>query len=183
MKAMIFALTAALALSASGYAQEAPKPTITKEFSGWRLRCFDREGTTLCLIDETLVNKKTGEKVLSVSLQYVAAKKSALMEIGVPFGIAIENGAVLNTDTYKTETLRYRLCNQQGCYLVLPFDAAAVAKFGKATKAGVEVVFFGAKDNKTTTLSFPMDGFTAAYQAMVDASSGKAPAATPEAPK
>lgn len=177
--ALLATLAAAPAQDAAAQQQQQPKPSVSKDIEGWTLRCFDNKDVQRCKITEVLVNKKTGRQVLGVSLQYFPDQKRSLVEIGVPLGMALENGASVVTDTYKTGTLRYTICYPQGCYVATAVDEGAVEQLGRATKASVDVVQYGS--GKKLSIPFPMDGFSAAYRAMVENSHG-APAAAPAAP-
>jgi invasion protein IalB len=175
------AAVAVLSLSAVGFAQEAqqqqqPKPTLTKEIGSWTVQCFEQGGASRCKMVEILVNKKTGVRVLGISLQYIAEQKRSVVEIGVPLGTMLQSGAVLKADTYKSDTLHYSICDQQGCYVMLVADDKLAAAIGKATNASMEWVGFG--DGKKVTLAFPLDGFSAAYQEMVSSSSAAKSAAS-----
>jgi invasion protein IalB len=174
------AALAALSLSGTSFAQEAqaPKPTLTKEVGSWTVQCFEQNGASRCKMVEILVNKKSGMRVLGISLQYIAERKRSLMEVGVPLGITLQNGAVLKTDTFTSGTLRYSICDQQGCYVMMGVDDTLASTLSRSTKANMEWVNYG--DGKKVSLAFPLDGFAAAYQEMVSASSAAKAAAPAE---
>lgn len=165
---MLFAGVAAAQDAAA--APDQPKQTLNKEVGNWTVKCFEKDGVTRCNMIEVLVNKKTGLRVLAVSVQYEPAQKRSVIELGVPLHVALQKGAVINTDTYTSGTLKYKICDQQGCYLVLPADDSVIASLGKATKASVEIVDF--VSGKKVALKIPLDGFSSAYQTVVEASRG-----------
>jgi invasion protein IalB len=171
------AALAALSLSGTSFAQEAqaPKPTLTKEFGSWTVQCFEQNSASRCKMVEILINKKTGMRVLGISFQYIAEQKRSLVEIGVPLGITLQNGAMLKTDTFSSGTLRYSICDQQGCYVMMAADEKLASTISRSTKANVEWVSYG--DGKKVSLAFPLDGFAAAYQEMISSSSAAKSAA------
>lgn len=182
MKTMVSRLgvlmVAVTALCAGAFAQEAaPKPTLTKQFGGWALRCYDQKGNSLCQIEEAFVDPE-GRPVLQISMFYDPSEKIAVMRIVTPLGMALENGVVLDTDTFKSPALPFRICSQQGCVVTMKADAGVVDKLIKSTKGSVKVVRFRGKEK---AFSFQFDGFGAAYQAMVSNSSVKPEAAAPAA--
>ncbi|HEY0281101.1 MAG TPA: invasion associated locus B family protein, partial [Rhizomicrobium sp.] len=133
-----------------------------------------------CEMIELLVNKKSGRRVLGVLIVYNPTENQNLMQVAMPLGVMVQNGAVLSSDTYTSPVLRYRLCDMQGCYAVAPLDDAAVKALGRATKAFMKIV---SADGKKFDLSFSLNGFTAAHSALVDMtrrSASSAPAAAAE---
>lgn len=149
---------------------EQPKQTLNKEVGNWTVKCFEKSGVTRCNMIEVLVNKKTGERVLAVSVQYAPTQKRSVIEVSVPLHVALQKGAVINADTYTSGTLKYKICDQMGCYIVLPADDSVIASLGKATQASIEIVDF--VSGKKVPLKIPLDGFSSAYQAVVEASHG-----------
>ena len=86
------------------------------------------------------------------------------MQIAMPLGVLVQNGAVLSTDTYTSPVLHYRLCDLQGCYAVTALDAAAFKAFGRATKAEMQII---SVEGKRFNIGFSLNGFTAAHDALL----------------
>jgi len=130
-----------------------------------------------CEMIELLVNKKSGRRVLGVLIIYNQAQNQNLVQIAMPLGVMLQNGAVLSSDTYTSAVLRFRLCDVQGCYTLAPLDDNAVKALGRATKAEMKIV---SADGKKVNLSFSLNGFTAAHNALVEMTRQK-PAGAPAA--
>jgi invasion protein IalB len=187
MKALpILAALAFTAIAAGANAQEAPakpqapQPTFNKEIDGWDIKCFKVADASQCSMVETLVNKKSGQRVLAIRVIYVPAEKRSFVKISVPLNVALENGALLVADTYTSPALPFDTCDQYGCHTVLlPADADLVRKLGSAAKSKMEIVDFDS--GKKVPISFPLNGFSNAYQAMVDGSAHGGSSASAEA--
>ena len=155
------------------------QPSDTKEFGDWSVRCYPASSGMPCEMIELLVNKKSNRRVLGVLIVYNPAQNRNVVQVSMPLGVLIPNGAVLGSDTYTSEVMHYRLCDMQGCYAIAALDSGAIKALGQATKAEMRVV---AADGKKVNLSFSVKGFTAAYNALVDMTRQKstpAPAAEP----
>jgi invasion protein IalB len=155
-------------------ANKPAQPSETKEFGDWSVRCYPATSATPCEMIELLVNKKSGRRVLGVLLVYNQARNQNLLQIAVPLGVMLQNGAVLGSDTYTSGVMHFRLCDMQGCYVVAPLDNDAVKAIGQATKAEVRIV---STEGKNFNITFSLNGFTAAYNALLDLTRQKSPAA------
>jgi invasion protein IalB len=169
--ACLFAGLTAISLAAPAPAQnQAPaankpmEPSETKNFGDWTVRCYPPAAKVRCEMIELLVNKKTGRRVLGVLIVYDKEKDQHVMQIAMPLGVLVQNGAVLSTDTYTSPVLHYRLCDLQGCYAVTALDAAAFKAFGRATKAEMQII---SVEGKRFNIGFSLNGFTAAHDALL----------------
>ena len=167
----------AFAQDAAPQAQKPLQPSDVKEFKDWTVRCYPVASASPCEMIELRVAKKTGQRILGVLIAYVPARDAHIMQISVPLGIAIQNGLVINADTYKSPVLKYRRCDQMGCYVEAAIGSDVIGQIGKATKAQAEIVTV---DGRKFNLAFSLDGFTEAHNALVELT--KAKAKTPAAP-
>lgn len=172
--AMVFAAGVASAQEAQ---RPAPTPTLNKQVGDWTVQCFSEAGMTNCRMNEMLVNKKTGMRVLSITVLYLPDQKRALIEALVPLNVALQNGVSVNTDTFKSGTLQYNICVSQGCQTLFPATDDIVKSLGSATKGTVQVVDFNS--GKKVSIAFPLNGFSEAYQTIVSSSHGGAAPAAP----
>jgi invasion protein IalB len=180
LAALSFLTGAALAqesASAPAAANKPVQPSETKNFGDWTVRCYPAASAMPCEMIELLVNKKSGRRVLGVLIIYNQAQNQNLVQIAMPLGVMLQNGAVLSSDTYTSAVLRFRLCDVQGCYTLAPLDDNAVKALGRATKAEMKIV---SADGKKVNLSFSLNGFTAAHNALVEMTRQK-PAGAPAA--
>jgi invasion protein IalB len=180
-------LTGAAAAQSSAPAPAAAnkpvQPSETKNFGDWTVRCYPVSSPTPCEMIELLVNKKSGRRVLGVLIVFNPVQNQNIVQIAMPLGVSVQNGAVLSSDTYTSGVLRYRLCDIQGCYAFAPLNDDAIKALKRATKAEMKIV---SADGKKFNLGFSLNGFTAAYNALMDMtrqkSAGAAPAATATEP-
>lgn len=174
----------AAAGGAAGGAAAPVTPSETKPFGDWTVRCFPVKTPSPCDMFELLANKKTGQRVMSVSIAYLPGTDRHVIQIAVPLGVMIQKGLVLSSDTFTAPVFHYRRCDRGGCYVEMVFDNQAVDALKGSTSAKIEVVALG---GKTFDIPFSLNGFGDAHGAMVDLARKKtgssAPSdATPPAP-
>ena len=146
-------------------ANKAPQPTDTKEIGDWTVRCFAVKSPTPCEMLELQVAKKTGQRILGVLLAYAPASDAHVLQVSVPLGVALANGLVINADTYKSGVLKFRRCDQGGCYVEAPIGADVIGAIAKATKGKVQIV---SVDGKRYDLPFSLKGFNEAHNTLVE---------------
>jgi invasion protein IalB len=176
------AAAAAKPAAGSAPAQAEPnkpiQPSETKEFGDWSVRCYPVSSPSPCEMLELLVNKKSGRRVLGVLIAYMPSRNQHVMQIAMPLGVMLSNGAVLATDTFTSGVLKFRRCDMQGCYVETGIDNDSIAALGRATKAALQIV---SVDGKKFNLAFSLNGFTAAHNALVELARQKATGVTPAA--
>lgn len=186
MKSFRIALAFAAALAAApAFAQDAQpqankplQPSDVKEFKDWTVRCYPVNSPSPCEMIELRVAKKTGQRVLGVLLAYMPARDAHILQISVPLGISIQNGLVINADTYKSPVLKYRRCDQLGCYVEAAIGNDVISQLSKATKSEIDIVTV---DGRKFNLAFSLDGFNEAHNALVELSKAKAKSPAPAA--
>lgn len=184
MKSLRIALAFAAALAAvPAFAQEqdaaaaAPKaqkpiePDVVKEFGDWTVRCYPVKSASPCEMLELRVAKKTGQRILGVMLAYVPGRDANVLQVSVPLGVALANGVVINADTYKSPVLKFRRCDQLGCYVETAMGNDVVGNLAKATKAEATIV---SVEGKRYNLVFSLKGFTEARQSLIELAKEKA---------
>ncbi len=158
------------------------QPSEVKEFGDWTVRCYPVTSPSPCEMIELRVAKKSGQRILGFLIAYVPARDSHVVQISVPLGVALANGLMIDSDTYKSPVLKFRRCDQLGCYVEAAMGNDVVGTLGRASKAQVVVV---SVDGKRYNLVFSLNGFAQAHQALVDLTKAKAsgkaaaPAAAP----
>ncbi|GAA0554898.1 invasion protein IalB [Rhizomicrobium palustre] len=174
------ALLAAPAIAQDAGPQKPMQPSEEKLFKDWTVRCFPVPSPSPCEMIEVRVAKKTGQRILGVLLAYVPARNAHILQISVPLGISIQNGLVINADTYKSPVLKYRRCDQMGCYVEAAVGDDVIGQLSKATKAETQIVTV---DGRKFNLVFSLDGFNEAHNTLVELTKAKAkaPAAAPAA--
>lgn len=152
-------------------ASQGPQVTDTKAFGDWTVRCYGVKSPSPCEMLELRIAKKNGQRILGVLMAYVPFRDEHILQISVPLGVALQNGVVVSSDTYKSPVLKFRRCDIQACYVEVPMDNQSVASLGRATKAEVQVV---SVDGRKFNLVFSMDGFNQAHSTLVELAKQKA---------
>ncbi len=147
------------------------QPDVVKEFGDWTVRCYPVKSPSPCQMLELRVAKKSHQRILGVMLAYVPSRDANVLQVSVPLGVALSNGLVIDTDTYKSPVLKFRRCDQLGCYVEEAVGNDVVSKLAKATKANATIV---SVDGKRYNLVFSLKGFTEAHQSMADLAKSKA---------
>lgn len=141
------------------------KPSEVKEFGDWTVRCFPVKTATPCEMLELRIAKKSGQRVLGVTLAYMPQRDAHIVQIAVPLGVSLANGLVVNTDTWKSPVIKFRRCDQGGCYVETALPNDVISAWGRATKAEADVV---SADGKRFNLVFSLKGFNDAHNALVE---------------
>ena len=142
------------------------QPSETKPFGDWTVRCYPVKSPSPCDMFELLANKQTQQRVLSVSIAYVPARDSHVIQIAVPLGVSIPRGLILASDSYTSPMLKYRRCDRGGCYVEMLMQNEAVNALAAAgTQAKIKVF---AVNGKAFEIPFSLNGFSDAHGAMQD---------------
>jgi invasion protein IalB len=166
------------AASAQPAPPEAPSRPESKTIGDWEVRCFAVKNAHPCDVFQEMANKDTRQRILSISLAYDIEANRHLLQISVPLDIAIQKGLTIQTDSYTSPVLKYRMCNREGCFIQLAADDALVAGLAKSgPQAKLNIV---GDNGKAYGLQFSLKGFSAAHDDMVAQARAKAkPAAKP----
>jgi invasion protein IalB len=159
-------------------AQQA-RPDV-KTVGDWFVRCFPVQSPSPCDVYQELDDPRTRQRVLSISLAYIPSMDRHVVQITVPLEISVPKGAVIQTDSFTSPALPYRMCTREGCFVQMPLDNATVEAMSKSgPDAKVKIV---ADNGKTYDLKFSLKGFSGAHDQMVSDAKAKAKAAPPAAP-
>lgn len=178
---LALACGAALAQDAGAAApqqQQPTKPPETKTIGDWIVRCFPIQSPSPCDVFQELVDQRSRQRVLSISIAYVPSLNRYGMQLTVPLEVALQKGVVISSDSYTSPTFRYRYCDRNGCFVQTPLDSSVMESLGKSGAEGKVRVF--ADGGKQFDLKFSLKGFAAARDDMMDqakAKATKAPAA------
>jgi invasion protein IalB len=161
----------AIAQEAAPQTPKANQPTDVKEYGDWTVRCFPVKSPTPCHMIELRVAKKSGQRVLGVLLAYAPANNATLLQVSVPLGVSLQNGLIINSDTWKSPPIKFRRCDQGGCYIESAVGDDVINQLAKATNAKMQIV---SVDGKRFDLAFSLKGFTEARGAMMELAKQKA---------
>jgi invasion protein IalB len=133
---------------------------INETYGDWTVDCRIANGQRLCVLLQSQGNSQTGQRVFAIELR---APKDGRAEgtILFPFGMKLENGAVLRLDDKDLgQGLRFSTCMAQGCLLPISFPTVATdaMKSGKA----LTVAALNLSNNEPVSFSVSLTGFAAA---------------------
>jgi len=188
LKPVLAGAFAGLMLASSGaFAQQAqqaqdagPGRPETKTVGDWTVRCFPVTSPNPCDMFQELVDQNSHQRILSLSIAYAPSADRNLLIVTVPLDIAIQKGVTIQTDSYKSPILKYRMCTRDGCFVQMIADTAMIEALGKSgPEAKVNIVADGGKNYG---LRFFLKGFAAAHDDMVAQARAKAKSPKPEEP-
>lgn len=142
------------------------QPNETKLVGDWMVRCFPVKSPSPCDMFELLADKKSGRRLMSLSLAYIPVNDRHAIQIALPLGVDLAKGAYITSDTYNSPQLHFRRCDRMGCYIEGLIDNASVDALSRAsTGAKVKFTAFG---GQTLDLPFSLKGFVEAHSTMTD---------------
>lgn len=150
----------------------APGRPEVKTVGDWFVRCYPVQSPSPCDVFQELDNKDTRQRVLSISIAYVPSLDRHAIQVTVPLEVSIPKGLTIQTDSYTSPVLKYRMCTREGCFVQMAVDNAMIEALTKAGPAGkVNIV---ADSGKTYGLNFSLKGFAAAHDDMANQNRAKA---------
>ena len=174
------ALIGGLAFSVAGVcaaaAQDAPpapppKPDV-KTVEDWQVRCYPVQSAAPCDMLQEQGDQQSGRKILSISISYVPSMDRHALIVTVPLEVSLAKGVTVQTDSYTSPTMKYRMCTRDGCFVQTAVDNALVESVAKSSGDGkINVV---GDDGKTYAIKFSLKGFAQAHDDMVAQAKAKA---------
>jgi invasion protein IalB len=134
--------------------------SINETYGDWIVDCRVADGQKQCVLLQVQGNSQTRQRVFEIQLH---ASKDGKTEgtILMPFGLKLENGAVLTLDDKDIgQPLRFSTCTPQGCLLPVSFAPATVDSMKKAKALGVASLNLGNGD--VVAFKVSLEGFAAA---------------------
>jgi invasion protein IalB len=112
-RALIGGLVLAVAGVCAASAQDAPsgpppKPDV-KTVDDWQVRCYAIQSISPCDIFQEQADQRSNQRVLSISIAYVPSMDRHVIQVTVPLDVAIQNGLVMQSDSYTSPALKYRM--------------------------------------------------------------------------
>jgi invasion protein IalB len=162
-----------LACGAASAQQAAPpgRPDV-KTVGDWQVRCFPVNNSNPCDMFQEMANKDSRQRILSISVAFNPSLDRHLLQITVPLDISIQKGLTIQSDSYTSPVLKYRMCTREGCFVQMAADNALVEALAKS---GPEAKLNIVGDNgKSYGLQFSLKGFAAAHDVMVAQARAKA---------
>jgi invasion protein IalB len=91
------------------------------------------------------------------------SEPGAVGVITLPLGIFLAPGFALKIDEGKARRFAYESCDERGCHLGIKFDKPL---FAEMAKGKIVTIQFFDSTQKPAVLNLPLEGFSAAYEAM-----------------
>lgn len=156
-------------------AQQAAAPPgrpDVKTVGDWEVRCFPVSNANPCDMFQEMANKDSRQRILSISLAFNPSMDRHLLQITVPLDVSIQKGLTVQSGSYTSPVLKYRMCTREGCFVQMAADNAMVEALAKS---GPEAKLNIVGDNgKSYGLQFSLKGFAAAHDDMVAQARAKA---------
>ncbi len=180
---VMLAAGAALAQGADGPAAAAgsaqPGRPDVKTVGDWFVRCFPVQSPSPCDVYQEMDDPRTRQRVVSVSLAYIPSLDRHVIQVTVPLEVAIPKGIVIQTDSFTSQPLPYRMCTREGCFVQTPIDNPTIEAISKSGPDGkIKIV---ADNGKSYDLKISLKGFSGAHDQMVSDAKAKAKAVPQQA--
>lgn len=174
MKRALIGMALVMAGSCAAFAQQAsqgPGRPDVKTVEDWAVRCFPVQSISPCDIFQEQDDQR-GQRVMSISLAFAPSVNRHIIQLTVPLDVAIPNGVTMQSDTYTSPVLKYRMCTRDGCFVQTAIDNGMVEALARSNGQGkVNVV---ADNGKKYALTFSLKGFAAAHDDMANQARAKA---------
>ncbi len=148
----------------------APGAAYTKQIGDWTIQCTTVASPNPCEMTQGVADKKSGQRLLTISFFYIPARDQNFVVMQVPLGVSISNGLILKTNSFTSPKLPYHQCDRNGCYAELPIDKNTLQNIGTASSALVQI----SDASRNYDLGLSLKGFADANNALVDLSKQKA---------
>jgi invasion protein IalB len=112
-----------LAQPASEAKPAGPPPVTTKTFDDWLVRCPTSPQPMPCDAVQLLLEPKSKQRVLSVSVAYDQVKALPVVRIILPLGVWLPNGVTVQAGAVKIDKVAVRRCEPFGCVVEGFLDA------------------------------------------------------------
>ncbi|MEM9030617.1 MAG: invasion associated locus B family protein [Pseudomonadota bacterium] len=159
--AVVTAGVVALTVPALAQTKSAPKQSAAAPKPGWVVNCANSGTGLVCRAVQTLVVRKTRQRLLGASVQRDPSGKATTLLLSLPHGLYLPSGLSIQVDKGKATNLVVQTCDVKGCYAGTALSNALVKQMigGKAM-----AVTFSNLKKKKIAVNMPLDGFGAAYK-------------------
>jgi invasion protein IalB len=175
--AAVFASSALGADAAETTSAPAATPSATtKAFQDWIVRCPSAPQPMPCDAVQLLIEPKSKQRVLSISVAYNVPQAQHVVRIILPLGVWLPNGVTIVAGETKIEKVVVRRCEVFGCVVEGLLDTKLRDAMRKGGAAKV-VIFDQMK--KPLDLKFSLAGYGEAEDFMVAETKKVKPPAAP----
>ncbi len=173
------AILAGAGLTLAGVTAAAAQGVAT--YGDFIVRCVPDRGAVPCEMIQERGNPNTGQRLVALSITFLAAENRYILVVALPLGVALEKGVVIATNSFTTPTMPFRRCDQGGCYVEAAVDKPLIDAFMGASGEGKLQVFADGEE-KPRELPLSFNGFSSAHNDMVAKNRAARPAAPASAP-
>ena len=169
---LVLAAGAALAQAPTDQPAASPQAQIVKTVGDWKVRCFSVQNTNPCDMFWQQNNPNTGQRLVAASIAYAPSADRYIVVLILPLGISVPKGVVIQTDSFTSPVMHYRMCTRDGCFVQTVGDRnliESLSKSGPQAKLNI-----GGDDGKSYSLPLSLNGFAGAHDEMVDQAKSRA---------
>jgi invasion protein IalB len=147
--------------SGSPSATTAQKAQTETAGPGWALNCKSEVDAKAldCTLSQAVATPRR-ELLASVTFVFPAAPGKPTMNIQLPLGVLLTEGASVRVDDNPPQKLAYKACDRSGCYLEAPVTPDFLALLRRGKQLSIE---FKNLANNAITVPVSLDRFGNAY--------------------
>lgn len=160
-KPVVASLAWAFILIATAWSQalSAQTAAAAATYGDWQLDC---EQATACRLSQSILITDTQEPILVLRI-YHAGSGEDLAIASLPLGVFLPAGVGLVIDDQPEQRFVYETCNQNGCHVGIPLDAALLSSL-RAGRTALLRVFDGGQ--QAVDLPLSLQGFSQGHDAL-----------------
>ena len=148
----------------------------------WMLRCIKSpDGKDPCELYQ-LLKDADGGAVAEASVLSMKEQVAAVVTFVAPLETDLQAGLGLAIDANKPSRFPFMLCAQVGCISRVGMSQAEVDALKRGKEATVSLLPFGAQPDQMVGLKLSLNGFTAGYNALLEANKDIVIPGSPAAP-
>jgi invasion protein IalB len=128
---------------------------------GWALNCKSEVDAKAldCTLSQAVATQRR-ELLASVTFVFPAAPGKPTMNIQLPLGVLLTEGASVRVDENAPQKLAYKACDRSGCYLEAPVSPELLTMLRRGKQLSIE---FKNLANNAITVPVSLDRFGDAY--------------------
>lgn len=151
-------------------------------FGDWMLRCIKSpDGKDPCELYQ-LLKDADGGAVAEASVLPMKEQVAAVVTFVAPLETDLQAGLGLAIDANKPARFPFMLCAQVGCISRVGMSQAEIVTLKRGKEAKVTLLPFGAQPDQMVSLKLSLSGFTAGFDALLEANKDIVIPGAPAAP-
>ena len=139
----------------------APSSGLVQAHQDWRVSCPQNTPES-CRVWQRVQVEHEGSTQDVMSVSFAPANEGFALLVQLPLDVYLPDDFGLRVDGRGERRIRYRNCNETGCWVVAPADDRLLNQFrrGITAEAAINLI-----EGETVRISFSLRGFTAAFAA------------------